>query len=128
MKIIDHAAFVSNLADSPWHLIAGERIWFSWALPIGELITTIALIIPKFRLIGFSISTLLFASFTTYLSYFILSKIHLPCSCGGIIGYLNWHQHLLLNIVLLLVSVWGTLVEIKLHRQYESGDNLTYTT
>lgn len=125
MKLIDHGAFASNLADSPWRLIAVSRLWFSWALPITELITTAALVIPKLRLWGFSLSAVLFTAFTSYLSYFLIAKSHLPCSCGGIIGYLNWHQHLFLNSIFLLISIWGITSEIKLHRKYISKTNLS---
>lgn len=128
MKIIDHDAFVSNLADSPWRLIATNRLWFSWVLPVFELVTTISLILPRLRLIGFGLSTLLFICFIAYLSYFIFSKSHLPCSCGGIIGYLNWPQHLMLNVIFLLISLWGIINERKLsHSNDGSNAKLNYT-
>lgn len=128
MKFIDHGSFESNLHQSPWTLIANNRFWFSWALPIVEIITTFCLIISRYRLIGFVLSTLLFAAFTSYLSYFILQKIHLPCSCGGIIAYLNWRQHVLLNSILLIISIWGILVEKKIRKNYTPENNLNYTT
>jgi len=104
-KMIDIRLFVAQLDGHP--LLRSVSKWLSWGLPIVELLTCSILAISKTQLIGLYAAGGLLTSFTLYLGIMLLSGNHLPCSCGGIINKLSWRGHLLLNIGLLALSVWG---------------------
>ncbi|MFY7839209.1 MAG: MauE/DoxX family redox-associated membrane protein, partial [Lacibacter sp.] len=67
-------------------------------------IVSLILLMPFTRKLGLLISTSLVATFTFYLAYMIFFTPELPCSCGGILKDLNWTEHLILNIVLLVIA------------------------
>lgn len=114
-KLMDHTLFHIQLAESPWKLLSGNAKWFSYALPIGEIVLAMALIIPKSRLLGYWTSVILLTAFIIYLSILLTSGVHLPCSCGGIIALLSWKQHLIFNILFAAFAVWGILIEKRNH-------------
>ena len=35
---------------------------------------------------------------------------YLPCSCGGLIDFLTWNEHLALNISLTTISGYATII------------------
>jgi hypothetical protein len=57
------------------------------------------------RKYGLVTSTILMAIFTIYISYMLLFTSNLPCSCGGVLKQLNWSQHLVFNVIFLLLSI-----------------------
>lgn len=73
----------------------------------AELIISALLLFPATRLWGFAGSAALLVSFTVYLSASILSHKHLPCSCGGVIQYMSWKQHIVFNLGFLVLSLAG---------------------
>lgn len=79
----------------------------AWLIPSIEIIIAIFLFLPSFRLTGLWCSALLLSVFTIYLVYMINVDNDLPCSCGGIVSRLSWKQHILFNLVLMLLSIIG---------------------
>lgn len=112
-KLMDHKIFLIQLMESPWLWLSQNKSWVTWFLPIGEILISIALIIPRFRIIGYWSSALLLITFILYISILMVSGIHLPCSCGGIMASLSWTQHIFVNFIFLLVSIWGIVIENK---------------
>ncbi|MDX1365731.1 MAG: hypothetical protein R3243_16110, partial [Arenibacter latericius] len=49
---------------------------------------------------------ILFVGYTVAVLFFAPT---LPCSCGGIISLLSWEQHLVFNLVFLLLSIVGII-------------------
>lgn len=105
--------FSLQLRNSPWHLLSSLSITVAWLLPLAEILIAAMLIWLPTRKSGFIFSTVLFTLFILYISILLGSDKKLPCSCGGIISYLNWKEHLLLNTVLSLLSLAGTYLEHK---------------
>lgn len=66
-------------------------------IPVIETAVVILLLIPRFRKIGLWSSLALMTIFTMYIGYMVIYIPHLPCSCGGVIKYLSWRQHLAFN-------------------------------
>lgn len=118
-KLIDNDVFKSGLIHSPWQLLVSNASWIAISLPIGEIIIAIILLIPnpKIRIVGYLTSSMLLFSFVIYLVFWLSTGKHLPCSCGGIIKYLNWTQHVYFNLVFIIMSLWGALICNKLIRQ-----------
>jgi putative oxidoreductase len=99
------------LKDYP--LIGGMPTLFAWTLPITELIVTLWLFIPRFRLLGLYSSLALMTAFTLYLSYMLTFTTKLPCTCGGMLQKLSWPQHLMFNIFFIALAT----IAIKLYRK-----------
>lgn len=73
------------------------------AIPTIEILLCI-LLISKKRKLGLFLSTVLLTIFTIYVSYMLIFIPKLPCSCGGIIQHMTWHQHLYFNISMTFLS------------------------
>lgn len=81
-----------------------------YSIPLIELFVAFMLLIPRRRNIGFLASLTLMLLFTGYVAWVWFGLAgRVPCSCGGVISSLTWGQHLLLNLGLTGLSVWGLL-------------------
>jgi len=88
-------------------------------IPVLEILIAFSLLIPLFKenntlrnwgLIG---SFFLMAIFTLYVGYLLKYFPHRPCSCGGIISLMNWHQHLYFNTTFTLLALSGLILNKK---------------
>lgn len=110
-KLSNVFAFKSVLSKSP--LIGSFSSILAWAIPFLEIIISVLLIMPRMRKIGLISASLLMILFTTYLAYMIMFTPDLPCSCGGVITYLSWKQHVLFNLFFLVIGITGILLSRK---------------
>lgn len=86
----------------------------AWGVVFLEYIIVSLLFFPKLKRFGLIASFILMTLFSLYIIYMKIVVPSLPCSCGGIISKLNWNQHLMLNIfliVLALLGIWLTKKE-----------------
>ena len=97
--------FKEQMASSP--LLESVAGFMAWALPIGEILLSIVLFIPAWRVKGLYISGILMTLFTIYVIVILSMDSQLSCSCGGIIEDLSPRQHLLFNSACILLSVLG---------------------
>lgn len=104
-KLSNIDGFISVLSRSP--LIGEKAPIFAWALPIIEIIIATLLFLPRFRKWGMYLSTMIMLLFTGYIFYMVNFTPDLPCSCGGVLKYLSWKQHLVFNIFFLLLGLSG---------------------
>lgn len=104
-KLLDYANFKALLTQSP--IIGKKASVAAWLLPSLELLAALLLFFPTTRRLGFKITLGLMSLFTLYVAYMLLFVPNLPCSCGGIISSLTWKQHLLFNVVMTVLSVFG---------------------
>ncbi len=113
-KLISQETFYKQVLKSPF--IEDYARWIIWLIPLTELTIVLSLLFKSTRLAGYYAFVLLMILFTAYIAAILLSGKTLPCSCGGFIQQLSWHQHLVFNGCLI---VFG-LVAIRLH--YKSGE------
>jgi putative oxidoreductase len=105
-KLILFQVFVLQMDMQPFD----DRLtpWLVRLIPATELLLSLMLITPKYKKLGLILSTGLMLCFTAYI---ILIKLHfyniIPCSCGGAIAGFTWTQHLIFNIVLLVLGGIG---------------------
>jgi hypothetical protein len=110
-KLMDHERFLMVLKKSPLlQEVAGP---VSWLVPLSELIVSLSLFVPAWRLYGFRLAFGLMSIFTLYIAYMILFTPHLPCSCGGVIRKMSWSQHLVFNVFFLALAWSGIRLEKK---------------
>ena len=111
-KLLEHKAFIDQLEISPWKPISVSARFIAITLPISELVVAAMLFTTRFRNLGFRLSGLMLGIFTIYLTVLIFSGHDLPCTCGGVIAYMSWPNHLILNITFLIISFMGILLTV----------------
>jgi hypothetical protein len=94
-KMMDIDKFKFEMGRSPF--IQNMAGFIAYSLPAGEMLLALLLIIKRTRLLGLYLSFTLMALFTGYIWLMLTHASDLPCSCGGIMSKLSWHQHLWVN-------------------------------
>lgn len=102
-KLLDFENFQLQLGQSP--LLSAFAFWVAVAVPVLELVLAGVLAIPLWRFIGLLGSYMLMTMFTVYIYLILNYSAFIPCSCGGILEKMNWNQHLLFNIVFMVLAV-----------------------
>lgn len=108
-KLLDVQEFRIQISQSP--LLADIALFATWFIPLSEIGIAILLTLPKFRFVAFVGCFALMAIFTTYIFFMLHSSENIPCACGGILQSLGWSEHLVFNIVFLLLSVTAIIIE-----------------
>jgi uncharacterized membrane protein YphA (DoxX/SURF4 family) len=107
-KLLDFENFQVQLGQSP--LLSAFAEWVSWAVPIVEILIAIALLVPRYRLVGLFSAFALMVMFTVYIIIILNFSSFIPCSCGGIMEKMSWTQHLVFNIVFVILAAAGILI------------------
>jgi hypothetical protein len=102
-KLTEYNNFVGQMGKSP--MLTDFAPVLAWAVPAGEIVISIMLIVPKTKLIGMYAAFGLMVSFTFYIIAILTLSRELPCSCGGILSSLGWTEHLIFNIAFVLFSL-----------------------
>lgn len=110
-KLLDFENFRVQLGQSP--LLSAFAVWSSIAVPVSEIIIAILLLLPKFRFFGLFAAYSLMVMFTAYIYIILNYSAFVPCSCGGILEKMTWNQHLIFNILFVLLAVFAILLETK---------------
>lgn len=123
-KFIDFEGFRNTISNAaPIHTFAP---FLSWAVPLTEFAIVVLLIYPNWRIYGLYAGGSLMAIFTIYISYMFISHSHLPCSCGGVIKLMNWHQHLYFNSGFVLMAVLSIIIDQRYDIDQEQSSKLKY--
>ncbi|MCT2561821.1 MauE/DoxX family redox-associated membrane protein [Chryseobacterium herbae] len=101
-KVFDFENFQVQLAQSP--LLSAYAGAISYAVIIVELIIVLLLCIKSTRLTGLYLSLGIMISFTVYIYLILNYSDFVPCSCGGILEKLGWTEHMIFNIVCVLMA------------------------
>lgn len=112
-KIIDFPNFKAIIGQSP--IIADLAMPIAILIPILELIVSMLISIPKYKIWGLIGSFSLMFLFTIYIILLVTLSEKIPCSCGGVISMLTWDQHLIFNIFFLLLALLGVFLQSKLN-------------
>lgn len=107
-KLSDYEKFVVQIGQSP--LLTAFAGWIAWMVPLLEILVSIMLAVPRWRLIGLYASFSLMVMFTTYIVCILTLSVYVPCSCGGVLEKLGWTEHLIFNIVFAFLAVSGVLL------------------
>jgi len=122
-KLFTVHSFQKVLAASP--LLSNHAPLFTWSLPLVELVVAILLYNASTVRLGLYLSLALMTAFTIYIAYMLAYTPKLPCSCGGVLKFMTWEQHLVFNIFFILLAIIG----IWLYRKQRSNNaELAITT
>jgi uncharacterized membrane protein YphA (DoxX/SURF4 family) len=113
-KLMEFDVFQEQLAESP--ILEPIVSLVAWGLPLTEFLISILLFFPKYRLKGLYLTFVLMILFTTYIITLFTISPELPCSCGGIVEQLSWKGHLIFNGFMIILSIAGIRMQIKLNQ------------
>ncbi|HNP68756.1 MAG TPA: MauE/DoxX family redox-associated membrane protein [Aequorivita sp.] len=101
-KALDFETFTVQLAQSP--LLSAYAGIVAWAVPGLEILIAVLLTIPKYRIPALYAAFTLMVMFTAYIFIILNFSDFIPCSCGGVLEKLSWTQHLIFNIVFIILA------------------------
>ncbi|SEW43047.1 MauE/DoxX family redox-associated membrane protein [Chitinophaga arvensicola] len=106
-KLMALDVFKTQLTNQP--LLSSFAGLLALAIPLVELLTAALLLNGKWRKWGLYNAFFLMSAFTLYVGYMVIfiSPENLPCSCGGVIGWMTWKQHLVFNLCYTLLALTG---------------------
>ncbi|MEE1896978.1 MauE/DoxX family redox-associated membrane protein [Flavobacterium rakeshii] len=116
-KLIDFTNFRVQVGQSP--LVGAFAEYLIWIVPISELAIALLLSFPKFRILGLYMALGIMVAFTIYIFLILNYSSIVPCSCGGILEQMGWEEHLIFNLIFVVLAV----LAIFTYRQY----NFKYT-
>lgn len=108
-KLMDVEKFRIQVGQSP--LITKFTNLIIWLIPALELILSILLIVPKYRLFAFYGSFCLMTLFTAYIICVLNFSDFIPCSCGGILEHMSWKTHIYFNLTFIAMAITGIFME-----------------
>ena len=106
-KMMDFENFQVQLAQSP--LLSAYAGFISFTVIILELVIAGLLCFHLTRLWGLFASFAIMVAFTIYIFLILNYSDFVPCSCGGILEKMGWAEHLVFNIVCVLLALIGVL-------------------
>lgn len=110
-KLWEYDRFRVQLSKSPF--ITSISTLVAWSIPTIELLIALLLTIKKTRLVGLYASFFLMSLFTAYLMIMLNFSYYIPCSCGGVLEYLSWNQHIAFNAFFIAISAAGAIMQHK---------------
>lgn len=105
-KISEYEDFQRQVGQSP--LLTAFTGFVVWFIPSVEIIVSILLVMPRFRTVAFIMAFSLMVMFTTYIIAILNFTEYIPCSCGGVLSSMGWREHLIFNIVFVIISACGS--------------------
>ncbi|QEH39455.1 MauE/DoxX family redox-associated membrane protein [Chitinophaga sp. XS-30] len=113
-KLIEYYDFRFQLRKLPY--FSQYAPFLTFFIPLLEIAIALLLIVKKTKLLGLIASLGLMLIFTAHVYYVLNYMRNIPCSCGGVISSLDWHQHLTLNIVLTLLALIALIIQLRLNK------------
>jgi hypothetical protein len=107
-KILDFENFQVQLGQSP--LLSAYAGFISYAVIAAELFIAVLLCIRTLRLIGLYLALGIMVSFTVYIYLILNYSDFVPCSCGGILEKLGWTEHMVFNIICVLIALMSIYI------------------
>lgn len=108
-KLLDFENFQAQLGQSP--LLSPFADFVSYSVIIIELIIAVLLSIPKLRYFALWGAVALMSMFTSYIVIILHFSYFVPCSCGGILEKLGWTEHLIFNVVFVVLAIVAILLQ-----------------
>ncbi len=107
-KLLDYQKFVVQIGQSP--LLTNYASFIAWLIPAVEILIAVLLAWPRFRLVGLYGAFILMVMFTAYIAAILSFSEDIPCSCGGVLEQLGWKEHLVFNVVFILLALAGIVL------------------
>ena len=127
-KLLEFPEFRSQLGQSP--LLTPYAEYVAWVIPSLEILIAMAILVPKFKLLALYACLFLMSLFTFYILAILNFSDYIPCSCGGILENLSWRDHLIFNILFILLAIIAiglypkltTTIDLKIFYRDKKGE------
>ena len=107
-KLSAYNRFSVQLSKSPF--ITSYYQLVAWGIPATEIVIALLLALKRTRLVGLYAAFFLMSLFTAYLVIMLSYSYYIPCSCGGVLEYLSWEQHIVFNSFFIAIAAAGVLL------------------
>lgn len=107
-KLLDFENFRLQLGQSP--IVSAFAGVIAWMIPALELLIALLLVLKGLRFTGLFCALSLMVMFTAYIFIILNYSSSVPCSCGGILEKMGWKEHLLFNVVFIVLAAAGILI------------------
>lgn len=107
-KLLDYHDFSIKIGQSP--LLSPFAGYVAIGVPVIELVIAVGLLLPKWRITSLFASLCLMTAFTVYIYIILNFSSFVPCSCGGILEKLGWTEHLIFNLVFVVLAIIGLVL------------------
>lgn len=114
-KLMHLEIFEMRLEQMPY--ISGLAPWLTWLVPFAELVITGLLFFRKYRVAGMYASFILLGIFTLYIAAVLQFSEYVPCSCGGVLSTLHWNDHILFNMVFMVLAFAAIILDKKINQR-----------
>lgn len=104
-KLLDFGQFKIQLGQSP--IITAYADWVVWGIPLIELVIAGLFLFPRLIRTALYSSFSLMTMFTTYIILILNFSDYIPCSCGGVLEKLGWTEHIVFNLVFIVIAAIG---------------------
>lgn len=108
-KLWDFGQFKVRLGQSPILTAYADKV--AWMVPGVEYFLALLLLFNGTRLAAFYGSLALMVMFTTYILLVLNFSDYIPCSCGGVLEDLGWTEHILFNLVFILMAGFSIFLD-----------------
>lgn len=125
-KLIDFEHFKNQIGQSP--LLTAYASTIAWIVPICEILVSILLVFKGARLWALFCCYILMVMFSTYILIILTISSFIPCSCGGILEKLGWNEHLIFNIVFVLLAIIAIVFENSLSKNFITNKKVVWIT
>lgn len=102
-KLLEFEKFKIQLSQSP--ILTAYADWIAWGVPFLEYTISGLFLFSKSIILAFYSSYALMIMFTMYIILILNSGDFIPCSCGGILENLGWKQHIVFNLVFVVLAI-----------------------
>jgi len=114
-KLLDYEKSELQMSKSP--IITDFAFILVWLVPLIEIIIATMLVIPRTTMLALYASLGLMSLFTAYIIAILYFTDNIPCSCGGVLEKMSWDQHLIFNIIFMVLAVTAILIQTKIHEK-----------
>jgi hypothetical protein len=103
-KMINLYSFRTNLIKTSLFSQETANVFSIFIIILEYLVVLVLLLYKKIGVLIFSVIMLIF---TLYISYLKFRGLYEICGCGGILNGLSYNYHLLINISLIIISLYS---------------------
>lgn len=122
-KLLDFENFQVQLAQSP--LLSAFAGPISYIVLVVEVVIALMLSFQGSKKTGLYAGFSLMVMFTGYIVIMLNFSPFVPCSCGGILEDMSWTEHLVFNMIFVMLGYFGIVLspnkKSSLFRQYKNG-------
>jgi uncharacterized membrane protein YphA (DoxX/SURF4 family) len=112
-KLLDYEKSELQMSKSP--IITDFAFILVWLVPSLEIVIAVILIVKKTVMLGLYASLGLMSMFTAYIIAILNFSDTIPCSCGGVLEKLGWTEHLIFNIIFIIMAITAILMQTKIN-------------